>query len=141
MKPAVCVAQQLWRSLHFAGYINNARVFFFHWTWSSFSWWKFMSHLEWPRRPRRHLSLADMQNDCIDLLLQNWTDKVTYKSKFPFLKKMFNSMKYRDVYLNRENKKNYLQVFTWEKIETNFIVLGISDLDSKFLKSNCINSS
>lgn len=82
-----------------------------------------------------------MQNDCIDLLLQNWTDKVTYKSKFPFLIKMFNSMKYRDVYLNRENRKNYLQVFTWEKIETNFIVLGISDLDSKFLKSNCINSS
>lgn len=71
-----------------------------------------MSHLEWPRRPRRHLSWADMQNDCIDLLLQNWTDKVTYKSKFPFLKKMFNSMKYRDVYLNRENRKNYLQVFT-----------------------------
>lgn len=47
-----------------------------------------LQHLEWLRRPRRYLLLTDnMQNDCIDLLSQSWTNKVTYKSKLPICKK------------------------------------------------------
>lgn len=81
-----------------------------------------------------------MQNDCIDLLSQSWTNKVTSKSKSPLRKKKIHlTVKIRDACLNRGDKTDYKKTKK-EKIEINFMTSGISYLDNKFLKSNYINS-
>lgn len=71
--------------------------------------------------------------DRVDLLLQNWTNTVTYKSNFCFLKQYVYIYENQGCIFTEEKQEKLLQACTWENMENNFIVLSVTELDSKFL--------
>lgn len=91
-----------------------------------------LSHLE---EMTQKILMDDWQAkyDRVDLLLHNWTNTVTYKSNFCFLKQYVYIYENQGCIFKEEKQEKLLLACTWENIENNFIVLGVTELDSKFL--------